>query len=75
MRYYFDPIRSLTEAAAREWAAPDARDTMLARLAAPAQPAVDPMVVNGARIIGPSPQFPWGTHMTSRPIMENERRA
>lgn len=75
MRYYFDPIRSLTEAAAQEWAAPDARETILARLAAQAQPAVDPIVVNGARIIGHSPQLVWGAHMTSRPIMENEQRA
>ena len=75
IRYYFDPVRSLADAAAQEWAAPDARETMLARLAAQAQLAADPMVVNGARIAGHLPQFVWGAHMTSRPIMENEQRA
>jgi hypothetical protein len=37
-----------SDAVTEEWAAPDAHDVILARLAAQAQP-VDPMVANGAR--------------------------
>jgi lysine 2,3-aminomutase len=48
MRYYFDPIRSLGPAATEAWALPDARQIILARLAAKAQPCVLP-IANGAR--------------------------
>src|SRR6266849_6222858 len=54
MRYYFDPIRSLSQAAARVWALPHAREAILARIAAkgePSQPSKLPRVANGARSV------------------------
>jgi hypothetical protein len=66
-----------SDAVTEEWAAPDAHDVILARLAAQAQPA-DPMVANGARHVGAAPHLVWsrtGSHLPARPIMENEQRA
>jgi lysine 2,3-aminomutase len=48
MRYYFDPIRSLGYEAAKEWARPDARQSILALIAAKAQPSVLVVTANGA---------------------------
>jgi len=66
-----------SDAVTEEWAAPDAHDVILARLAAQAQPA-DPMVANGARHLGPAAHLIWsrtGSHVPSRPVIENEQRA
>src|SRR5271166_551193 len=51
MRYYFDPIRSLGYAAVKEWARPDARQSILALIAAKAQPAMLVVAANGTRSI------------------------
>jgi lysine 2,3-aminomutase len=48
MRYYFDPIRSLGYEAANEWARPDARQSILALIAAKAQPSMLVVTANGA---------------------------
>jgi len=49
MRYYFDPLRSLGDAAAEAWAVPGARESILAYVAAKAQSSAVPLLVNGAR--------------------------
>src|SRR5271166_758063 len=49
MRYYFDPIRSLGYAAAKAWTRPDARQSILALIAAKAQPAMLVVAANGTR--------------------------
>jgi lysine 2,3-aminomutase len=51
MRYYFDPLRSLGYAAAKAWALPDARESILALVAAKAQPSAVSLVANGARAV------------------------
>src|SRR5271166_2741539 len=51
MRYYFDPIRSLGYAAAKAWTRPDARQSILALIAAKAQPAMLVVAANGTRSI------------------------
>jgi len=48
MRYYFDPVRSLGYEAAKEWARPDARQSILALIAAKAQPSMLVVTANGA---------------------------
>jgi lysine 2,3-aminomutase len=57
MRYYFDPIRSLGDAAAKAWARPEARESILALLAAKAQPSTVPLIANGARSTGHQKRF------------------
>jgi lysine 2,3-aminomutase len=52
MRYYFDPIRSLGYAAAKAWALPHARESILALLAAKAQPSMVALVANATRTTG-----------------------
>jgi lysine 2,3-aminomutase len=44
--YYFDPIRSLSDAGAIAWAAPDAREAIIARVAAQMQQSADASIVN-----------------------------
>jgi hypothetical protein len=51
MRYYFDPIRSLGHAAAKAWALSDARESILALIAAKSLPSMVPLVANGARSV------------------------
>ena len=53
VRYYFDPIRSLGYGAARKWARPDARQSILALIAAKAQPSTLVLAANGARSFAP----------------------
>jgi lysine 2,3-aminomutase len=48
MRYYFDPLRSLGTAAAQAWSRPDARQSILALMAARAQPSRLLVALNGA---------------------------
>jgi lysine 2,3-aminomutase len=48
MRYYFDPLRSLGPAAAQAWTRPDARQSILALMAARAQPPRLVVALNGA---------------------------
>ncbi|HEY7248023.1 MAG TPA: KamA family radical SAM protein [Xanthobacteraceae bacterium] len=50
--YYYDPVRSLGQAARAEWAAPDARAAILARIAANAQASIEAPVANGKHSIG-----------------------
>jgi lysine 2,3-aminomutase len=52
MRYYFDPIRSLGYAAAKAWTLPDARESILALIAAKAQPCMVALAANGTRSLG-----------------------
>jgi lysine 2,3-aminomutase len=78
MRYYFDPIRSLSVAAAQEWAAPDAHGTILARLAAAGRNR--PVIRWSRTVLGSSgiPGTFYGTapaRLASRPITEDEQRA
>jgi lysine 2,3-aminomutase len=47
MRYYFDPLRSLNDAAAEAWTSPDARDAILASIAAKAAPPAVARAGNG----------------------------
>ncbi len=49
--YYYDPVRSLGQAARAAWAAADARAAILARIASRAQLPVDSLVVNGRHSI------------------------
>ena len=49
MRHYFDPIRSLGHAAAKAWALPNARESILALVAAKAQPSTVALAANAAR--------------------------
>jgi lysine 2,3-aminomutase len=72
MRYYFDPIRSLGPAAAREWVAPDALETILGGLAAAAAPTRESALAGGPRL--GAPQLAW-SRPAPHPIMENEQRA
>jgi lysine 2,3-aminomutase len=54
MRYYFDPIRSLGYAAAKAWVLPDARESILALIAAkgqPSQPSMVALLANGTRSV------------------------
>jgi lysine 2,3-aminomutase len=68
MRYYFDPIRSLSDAAAEAWASPDARKSILAAIAAKARPSMPLLVANGA--YGPA----QGKRMQRSPTRETTRR-
>jgi lysine 2,3-aminomutase len=49
MRYYFDPVRSLGHAAAQAWALPNARESILALVAAKTQSSMVARVANGTR--------------------------
>ena len=49
IRFYFDPIRSLSDAAAEAWASDDARKSILASIAAKAAPSTTLLVANGAQ--------------------------
>lgn len=67
MRYYFDPIRSLSHAAATAWASADAREAILASIAAKAMPTVVPLTANGARSLAhEKPLGPNGSHNAKR---------
>src|SRR5436190_3208157 len=50
LRYYFDPIRSLGHTAAQTWASADAREAILARVAANMLASPVPAAANGARL-------------------------
>ena len=51
VRYYFDPIRSLSYGAARKWARPDAQQSILALIATKAKPSALVLATNGTRSI------------------------
>jgi lysine 2,3-aminomutase len=57
MRHYFDPIRSLNDAAAEAWASPDAREVILASIAAKAAPTGVPLAGNGPRLLANEKRF------------------
>jgi len=69
IRFYFDPIRSLSDAAAEAWASPDARKSILASIAAKAaMPPTSLLVANGARPLA------QGRRMRRSPARETTRR-
>jgi lysine 2,3-aminomutase len=49
MRYYFDPLRSLSDAAAETWVMPGARESILGYIAEKAQCSAVSFLVNGGR--------------------------
>jgi hypothetical protein len=68
MRHYFDPIRSLSDAAAEAWASPDARKSILAAIAEKARPSMALLVANGAHRPAQDKRMP------RRPARETTRR-
>jgi lysine 2,3-aminomutase len=75
MRYYFDPIRSLGHAAAKAWALPEARESILALIAAKAQPSMHALAANGTRSLvhqkrlrrSPAPDLSVRSHQAEPP--------
>jgi hypothetical protein len=68
IRFYFDPIRSLSDAAAEAWASDDARKSILASIAAKAAPSTTLLVANGAQ------RPAQGKRMRRSPAPETTRR-
>jgi lysine 2,3-aminomutase len=68
IRFYFDPIRSLSDAAAEAWASADARKSILASIAAKVAPSTALLVANGAQ------RPAQGKRMRRSPAPETTRR-